>query len=231
MLKPEQSQFSNEIHITIKQSAREQGVMEAPGGCDVFLHVYDLIEQNNWTHWAGLGVYHSGIEVYGVEYAFGGHEFNAPGVFATHPRCAPGTVAWREAIHLGRTSLTPAEVYELVQSMGMEYKGNRYHLLQMNCNTFSSDLSIRLTGNRPPAYVNRLADIAVTLHCLLPQGWVPPLRPPTALAPCERLDILPSPHESGRDEERTALLGGKAVLSSSGSVAQKVPVKNKKMPR
>lgn len=28
--------------------------------------------------------------------------------------------------------------------------------------------------------VNRLANIAINLQCLLPAGWLPPLRPPTA---------------------------------------------------
>jgi len=28
--------------------------------------------QNDWTYWCGFGVFHSGVEVYGVEYAFGG---------------------------------------------------------------------------------------------------------------------------------------------------------------
>lgn len=58
---------------------------------------------------------------------------------------------------------------------------HRYHLLQMNCNHFSSDLCARLTGQPAPAWINRLASIAVSLHCLLPTGWVPPLRPPTAV--------------------------------------------------
>ena len=35
--------------------------------------------QNDWTYWCGVGVFHSGVEVYGVEYAFGGHEYDAPG--------------------------------------------------------------------------------------------------------------------------------------------------------
>ena len=51
----------------------------------------------------------------------------------------------------------------------------------MNCNHFSSDLCARLTGEPAPAWINRLAAIAVSLHCLLPTGWVPPLRPPTAM--------------------------------------------------
>lgn len=135
--------------------------------------------QNDWTYWCGFGVFHSGVEVYGVEYAFGGHEYDQPGVFATNPREAPGTVAWREAIPVGYTDMSPAEVHAVVQQMGAQFKGNRYHLLQMNCNHFSSDLCTRLTGQPAPSWINRLASIAVSLHCLLPTGWVPPLRPPT----------------------------------------------------
>lgn len=39
----------------------------------VVLNVYDLADTyNSWTYWCGVGVFHSGVEVYGVEYAFGG---------------------------------------------------------------------------------------------------------------------------------------------------------------
>ena len=37
----------------------------------VRLNVYDLAEQNAYLYWAGVGIYHSGVEVYGVEYAYG----------------------------------------------------------------------------------------------------------------------------------------------------------------
>lgn len=103
-------------------------------------HAFVTILQNDWTYWCGVGVFHSGVEVYGVEYAFGGgcasrllelelplhvpnrarrpcqpmptaplcagHEYDMPGVFATNPREAPGTVAWREAVPVGHTDLT-----------------------------------------------------------------------------------------------------------------------------
>lgn len=155
--------------------------MRIPSGC---------ILQNDWTYWCGFGVFHSGVEVYGVEYAFGGapgtcrgswkraaapaccssaaaglcsarmpfvhalltcmcsslsplppsamqhpptrslpfpgHEYDAPGVFATNPREAPGTVSWREAVPVGRTDLSPAEVHAVVQEMGQQYRGNRW---------------------------------------------------------------------------------------------------------
>ena len=39
----------------------------------VVLNVYDLADTyNSWTYWCGVGVFHSGVEVFGVEYAFGG---------------------------------------------------------------------------------------------------------------------------------------------------------------
>ena len=40
----------------------------------VILNVYDLSPQNKYTYCCGLGIYHSGVEVYGVEYAFGGKQ-------------------------------------------------------------------------------------------------------------------------------------------------------------
>lgn len=157
----------------------------------VWLHVYDLVD-NSWLHWAGCGIYHSGIEVYGVEWAYGGHEYEAPGVFATRPREAPGAIAWRERLPMGQTSLTPSQVHDLIQDMGREYKGNQYHLLQMNCNTFSGDLCFRLTGRQPPFWINRVAGIAQSLHCLFPQGWVPPLRPPTIVPTGDKEALLHS---------------------------------------
>lgn len=41
----------------------------------VVLNVYDLTTQvNSWTYWCGVGVFHAGVEVYGIEYAYGGEE-------------------------------------------------------------------------------------------------------------------------------------------------------------
>eukprot|EP00887_Chlorella_sp_A99_P002556 scaffold6.g2556.t1 len=179
-------------------------------GEPVYLNVYDLTEHNDWTYWCGVGVFHSGVEVYGVEYAFGGHEYDAPGVFATNPREAPGTVTFREPVLVGRTSLLPSQVYEVVQDMGSQYRGNRYHLLQMNCNTFSDELCYRLTGRHAPSWINRLAGIAVALHCLLPHGWLPPLRPPS-VAPF--LAGEASSSGSSREDESVLLLDSRAQQS------------------
>lgn len=171
-------------------------------GEPVYLNIYDLSDQNSWTYWCGVGIFHSGLEAYGVEYAYGGHEYDVSGVFATNPRDAPGPVIFRESIQVGTTQMSPQRVQQVVQEMGETYKGNAYHLLQRNCNHFSNDLCQKLTGQQAPLWINRLAGMAVMLHCLIPTTWVPPLSPPTATPA-----LGPEPvHVDVQHEERQGLL-------------------------
>lgn len=64
---------------------------------------------------------------------------------------------------MGDTSLTPQQVQHLVQQMGQHYKGNKYHLLQLNCNHFANDLSLQLTNKPAPGWVS---------HLLVALGWL-----------------------------------------------------------
>jgi deubiquitinase DESI2 len=81
--------------------------------------------------------------------------------------------------YIGDTHCSQADVDRIIQRLGQKFQGTRYHLLQTNCNHFSSDFCHELCGKRPPAWINRLASCMVNVHCLFPPSWLPPLKPPT----------------------------------------------------
>ncbi|KAL0903542.1 hypothetical protein M5K25_027929 [Dendrobium thyrsiflorum] len=137
------------------------------GAVPVYLNVYDLTPINGYAYWFGLGVYHSGVQVHGVEYAYGAHDHPTTGIFDAEPRSCPG-FAFRKSILIGRTDLGPEEVQDLMEELAESYTGNTYNLISKNCNHFCNDACIRLTGNAIPSWVNRLANLGFFCKCVLP---------------------------------------------------------------
>ncbi|KAI7751896.1 hypothetical protein M8C21_002623 [Ambrosia artemisiifolia] len=124
----------------------------------MYLNVYDLTPVNNYMYWFGLGVFHSGIEAHGMEYAFGAHEHPSSGVFEVEPRSCPGFV-FRRSILLGSTDMSSTEFRSFMEHLSNKYHGDSYHLISKNCNHFTDEVSTRLTGNPIPRWVNRLAKL------------------------------------------------------------------------
>ncbi|KAI3684348.1 hypothetical protein L6452_33571 [Arctium lappa] len=122
----------------------------------VHLNVYDLTSMNGCAHWLGIGVYHSGVEVHGVEYAFGSHENATTGIIEGEPKEWKG-FTFRKQILIGWTEMSLREIRGIMEELGEYYKGTSYNMITRNCNHFCNDVCIRLTGKPIPNWINRLA--------------------------------------------------------------------------
>ncbi|KAJ3695549.1 hypothetical protein LUZ60_000926 [Juncus effusus] len=143
------------------------GSKRRPGTTPVYLNVYDLTPINGYAYWLGLGVYHSGVQVHNVEYAYGAHDQPSTGIFESEPRQCPG-FSFRKSILIGQTDMSPREIHILIDNMGASYTGNVYNLISKNCNHFCNDLCLRIADKQIPKWVNRLARIGLLCNCVLP---------------------------------------------------------------
>lgn len=55
--------------------------------------------------------------------------------------------------------MPPHQARILIEEMASEYHGDTYHLISKNCNHFTDNVSLRLTGRSIPGWVNRLAQL------------------------------------------------------------------------
>lgn len=91
-----------------------------------------------------MGVFHSGVEIFGTEFAYGGHAFPFTGVFEITPRNHDELgeqFHFRQSIQIGCTDFTYQEVRRILEELGNQFRGDRYHLMNNNCNHFSSALT------------------------------------------------------------------------------------------
>ncbi|OIW10348.1 hypothetical protein TanjilG_28099 [Lupinus angustifolius] len=135
----------------------------------LYLNVYDLTPANNYLYLFGVGIFHSGIEVHGMEYGFGAHEYSTSGVFEVEPRSCPGFI-FRRSVLLGTTDMSHSEFRSFMERLSAKYHGDTYHLIAKNCNHFTDEVCQQLTGKPIPAWVNRLARVGSFCNCLLPEG-------------------------------------------------------------
>jgi len=135
----------------------------------LYLNVYDLTPINNYLYWFGLGIFHSGIEVHGLEYGFGAHEYSSSGVFEVEPKSCPGFI-FRRSVLLGSTDMSRSEFRSFMEHLSAKYHGDTYHLIAKNCNHFTDEVSLQLTGKSIPGWVNRLARLGSFCNCLLPES-------------------------------------------------------------
>lgn len=147
---------------------------EASGPTEVILHVYNLRHfkrvrfANAILQPLGSGVYHTAVEVYGTELSFGFRE-GATGVFERRPG-TDNKHRYREAVSMGTTSLSRAEVQQLVRRLKREWQGDDYHMLRHNCQHFASELCAQLGVGGLPPWVTSLVPVIACLADMRKQG-------------------------------------------------------------
>ncbi|KAF8386355.1 hypothetical protein PRIPAC_75497 [Pristionchus pacificus] len=120
----------------------------------VRLNVYDMYWLNDYASNIGVGIFHTGIEIYGVEYAYGGHPYPFSGIFENSPQDAEElgeNFKFKESILIGETDFYQKDVRDLIKT---------------------------LTGKEIPSWINRLASISGSIPFLercLPQEWLTPV--------------------------------------------------------
>ncbi|KAH3731400.1 hypothetical protein Pelo_17769 [Pelomyxa schiedti] len=153
------------------------------GPLPVIVHVYDLaVELNNKYYSWGLGLYHSGVEVNGKEYWFQGHPFPYTGVVCIDHTTALMCMPLRESITVGYLPNTPrtiAHIKVVLDALTLSFRGNSYHPIHRNCNSFSEqfvssvfeEVGCGCMGPRSlmPSYINRAAYMGSMVLKIIPE--------------------------------------------------------------
>jgi len=189
---------------------------------------------NDYASVVGVGVYHSGVEVHGIEYAYGGHPYNVSGIFENNPGDAEElgeNFKFKESIHLGETDFSAYEVKRMIETLGEEYRGDSYHLITKNCNHFSQYLVKTLTGSDIPPWINRLANMSGSIPFFerwIPEEWLTPVALQQSLEERNKQDANASinyPVAVGRDAlEGYNSPGTSKRNSNSVPLKQSVPI-------
>jgi hypothetical protein len=139
--------------------------VDKPRPWRVRVHVYQLVSNrtNRICKSVGVGgLYHTGVEVGGVEYGFGFHEDAYTGVWKQIPRQLPRDFARGRAVHvalidMGVAVLTARQLQHILGQSMADFPGNGYSVLHRNCNHYTVDLCERLVQRRPPEWINSAA--------------------------------------------------------------------------
>ncbi|KPA79082.1 hypothetical protein ABB37_05607 [Leptomonas pyrrhocoris] len=149
---------------------KEMGIARSPGPrlrrtevqIPITLNVYSLLESNAKLSKMGMGVYHTGVVVYGIEWGYGEvvENPNASGLFCVHPGQAAGTLY--RTIRIGYTTRSPMQVDTILHRLENEWRSSEYHILHHNCNHFAQafcDLLSTTEKLQVPAWCNRAARV------------------------------------------------------------------------
>ncbi|KAK2960996.1 putative deubiquitinase DESI2 [Blattamonas nauphoetae] len=134
--------------------------LDEPTSFSVWVNIYTLFVKGRELHLPfGWGVYHSGTEIDGEEWAFGGDRIGT-GVWSQPPGHSwPGT-EFKSRHYVGEAHISRAQLRQIIAQMSREYPSQQYHFCHHNCHDFTEDFINRLCGKDHyplPKWLNKLA--------------------------------------------------------------------------
>jgi len=154
---------SSELHVVIRQSGAEVDRMPS----SVTLHLYHVGDSNHtglmnkYLQAMGTGAFHGGIEVYSREFSYGFMP-RGTGVFDCPPMKCSGHRFWKSH-PMGETTMSKAEIRDILLQLRRKWKGVEYDLLRHNCCNFCDELCAQLGVGHVPGWVTNLAAAGATL--------------------------------------------------------------------
>eukprot|EP00438_Fugacium_kawagutii_P029214 Skav229549 [mRNA] locus=scaffold568:275738:288499:+ [translate_table: standard] len=151
--------LSSRLSTWRSRQTMSQGYQGSSAGEIVKLNVYS---PSGGQHVA----YHSGVEVFGGEYVFGGGNTSFSGVTVQRPKVPPPGSGWvfYQTVEVGACRLSRDDAMRAIQELRAQFPASGYDLMARNCNHFADALCQRLCNSGIPSWVNRLAGIGNTLR-------------------------------------------------------------------
>ena len=137
-------------------------------GITVKLNIYDLSPKNDYLHKIGFGLYHTSVEIQGLEYSFGGEGEGI--VVSSTPKDVPiENAIFRESIEIGIFKGNYNDIQTVIEDLRTDdkFSPKSYDIMYKNCNHFTNALCWELLHKSIPSYCNRLADYGTCLTCFL----------------------------------------------------------------
>eukprot|EP00931_Biecheleriopsis_adriatica_P104548 TRINITY_DN79211_c0_g1_i1.p1 TRINITY_DN79211_c0_g1~~TRINITY_DN79211_c0_g1_i1.p1 ORF type:complete len:418 (-),score=88.63 TRINITY_DN79211_c0_g1_i1:41-1294(-) len=158
-----------EVQRWLRSAATGQGLA-------VCLHIYDVSKSEQVQKLNAVlaheysplklgGVFHTGVEVNGLEWCFGYNIEEKTGVSCSKPR-KHRQHHYRQTVELPATSLFPDDITAIISDLIEEYPGDSYDLLRRNCCHFADDFCVRLGVGHIPGWISRLARLGAHLDTL-----------------------------------------------------------------
>ena len=137
----------------------------------IFLNIYDISCINRLLRVLGLGIYHTGIQIFDTEFAFYPNNNDHTGVTEEVP-CSNKKIKFYRQIKLGETSMSFKEIEEIISELKIEYIASTYDTFDKNCNHFTNEFSKKLLNCEIPKNLNRISCLTRALKCLLSEDFV-----------------------------------------------------------